>query len=107
METGGFWRDRLLPVLAFPGVLAALLLLEQGFLLPRAAERPPEATLALWQRHVEAHPDFAPSRTRLGHSLKRVGSASISSASPGMTENSHRPRTMRANRMTALAIRRV
>jgi tetratricopeptide (TPR) repeat protein len=67
------WRERVLPLLAFPGGFALLIALEQVVLAPRSAERGPGATLSLWERHAADHPGFAPSRGRLGEERYRAG----------------------------------
>ncbi len=65
MRPGELWRERLRPLLLFPGLLALLFFVEQRILLPRAAEQQPETAVAVWERHAETHSDYAPAVTRL------------------------------------------
>ncbi len=73
MSTRRWWRDRLLPVLGFPGVLLLGFLLEQRLLVPRVASRAPRENVAFWAVEAARHPGFAPVQVRLALAQRRAG----------------------------------
>ena len=73
MTARRWWRDRLLPVLGFPGLLLLGFLVEQLWLAPRVASRTPEENVAFWAVEAARHPDFAPAQVRLGLAQRRAG----------------------------------
>jgi tetratricopeptide (TPR) repeat protein len=73
MNARELWRERIRPVVGFPGLLLLAFLVERMLVAPRAAERTPESAVAYWQRQAERHPDFPLTQSRLGLEYSRVG----------------------------------
>jgi tetratricopeptide (TPR) repeat protein len=73
VSTRRWWRDRLLPVLAFPGLILLGFLVEQIVLVPRVSSRPPEESVGFWRTQAARHPDFAPVQVRLGLAQRQAG----------------------------------
>jgi tetratricopeptide (TPR) repeat protein len=67
------WRERIRPVVGFPGLLLLAFVLERTVIAPYAARRAPESGVAYWERQAERHPDFALTQVRLGMEYTRVG----------------------------------
>ena len=73
MSTRRWWRDRLLPVLGFPGLILLGFLVEQLLLVPRVATRPPGESVTFWAMQAARHPDFAPVQVRLALAQRQAG----------------------------------
>jgi tetratricopeptide (TPR) repeat protein len=67
------WRERIRPVLGFPGLLLLALVIERTVVAPYAAQRPPESGVAYWEKQAERHPDFALTQVRLGMEYTQMG----------------------------------
>jgi len=66
------WRERIRPVLGFPGLLLLAFVVERTVIAPYAARRTPESGVAYWERQAERHPDFALTQVRLGMEYTEV-----------------------------------
>lgn len=59
------WRERVLPILAFPGLLAAVLLLDVTWMAPRRATVSWQQAAAFWEQQAARRPAYGPSQLRL------------------------------------------
>jgi tetratricopeptide (TPR) repeat protein len=62
---GRIWRERWVPVLAFPGLLAVLLLADQLWLAPRRATITWPEAAAFWKDQADRRPHYGTSQLRL------------------------------------------
>lgn len=72
MSERSIWREYLMPILGFPGLIALAFLIEHALLEPAAQRRSPEQVLAYWKQHADDHPGFAPSQVRLALAYQAV-----------------------------------
>jgi tetratricopeptide (TPR) repeat protein len=68
----GLWRERLRPLVGFPGLLLLAFLIERMVLAPSAAQRPPESGVAFWTDQAQRHPEFPLTQLRLGIECARA-----------------------------------
>ncbi|HTY18685.1 MAG TPA: tetratricopeptide repeat protein [Myxococcota bacterium] len=67
------WRERIRPVIGFPGLLLLAFVIERAVVMPYAARRTPEAGVQYWERQAERHPDFPLTLVRLGMEYSQAG----------------------------------
>lgn len=73
MRARRLWRERWLPILAFPGMFAAAVLVDQAWLAPRRASLTwPQAT-AFWEEQAVRRPHYATTQLRLGVAYATLG----------------------------------
>ena len=66
MDRGNLWRERLLPILGFPGLFAAALLLDQVWLAPKRATMSWPDAAAFWASQAPRRPQYGDTQLRLG-----------------------------------------
>jgi len=66
------WRERIRPVLGFPGLLLLAFVVERAVVAPYAATRTPESGVAYWEQQAARHPEFALTQVRLGMEYTQV-----------------------------------